>query len=199
MNKCPYCSSPLVWVDQEGLIVCSGCGVVIDRIVDYSPVYSDTNEEINQMLRLRGRPRFNHVEYRVTRGRKLYRAARKRIKGKYWLIVDYDKLLESGKFIGTIKHKATVEAEINVERLGLKQLVEEGLVLLKNRDPTLLCRSGRGRLALAYMTAKLVHEGVFPPEEEVIKIFNISSTSYKRLMDALKNGGRTRFLTITSS
>ncbi|MEM4431559.1 MAG: TFIIB-type zinc ribbon-containing protein [Desulfurococcaceae archaeon] len=187
MDKCPSCGSLLVWLYGDGVIVCSGCGVVVDRIIDYSPVYADENEEINRLLRLRNRPRYNSVEHRVIRKRKLYNAAEKRIRGKYWLVVDYDKFLTTGRFINTIKHRASIEAERNVEKLGLSSIIEEGLSILRKRDPSLLCRSGRGKLALAYIAAKLVKEGFPPPEEEVMKIFNISSTSYKRLLDALKN------------
>lgn len=196
MDKCPSCGSPLVWLYMEGVVVCSGCGVVVDKIMDYSPVYSDENEELNRLLRLRGKPRYNHVERRVSRGRRLYRAAEKRIRGRYWLVMDYDKFLATGRFINTIKHRASLEAERNVETLGLSRVVEEGISIIKKRDPSLLCRSGRGRMALAYIVAKLAREGAPPSEEEVTRIFNISPTSYKRLLDALKSsGGRAVSLT----
>lgn len=183
--KCPECGGPLVWNHLDGYVVCGGCGLVVDRIVEYNAVREDEREVINRMLRLKGRPTFNPVLYRYRGYLKKFREAKRMVKGKYWLTVDYDRYFETGRFIHVVKHKASVEAERNVAKLGLVKLIEEGIEFVKKHDPTLLCRSTRGKLALGYMVARKLREGVYPSVDEVTKIFNISETSYRRLVEAL--------------
>ncbi len=48
MERCPYCGSYLVWDYTTGDVICSSCGVVVDRIVVSTGTINLTHEESYQ-------------------------------------------------------------------------------------------------------------------------------------------------------
>lgn len=180
MDRCPECGGALVWDEKSGFVVCGSCGLVVDRVFDYAgPAQSP--EEIERQGR-RGRPRRAVVDRAGYRLRlKLYSKVAKISSERPWLVVDADKVLKTGRFLYSLKSKASIEAEKNIEERGLWDMVKLGLSIIEKKNPALLARSLRGRYALAYMLAYAGLHGKMPPEEEVVEVFNISGTSYKRL------------------
>ncbi|MGC9181836.1 TFIIB-type zinc ribbon-containing protein [Thermogladius sp.] len=179
MEKCPVCGSSLVWDYEEGFVVCSACGLVVDRVYEYAHA-PDTDE--GEAVRGRRRGPRSVIDRKTYRFRlRLYNKAYKIAKEKPWMVVDTDRVLETGRFVNTVKSKASIAAEKNIEKEGVKTYVERGLEIIRRENPALLSRSLRGRYALAYMVAYAASTRVVPPEDFVTKVFNISSTSYKRL------------------
>jgi len=122
---------------------------------------------------------FSLVSYRYKI--KLYEKGRKMVKDKPWLEVDFEKALENGKFIHTIISKASRRALKNIEECGYWDVVKEGLNYIGLKNPAFLARSERSKYALAYMVAVKSKTGRYPSKEDVVRIFNISDTSYRRL------------------
>jgi len=181
-EACPTCGGILVWDYASGLVVCSSCGLVVDHVYDYGPVKQDEETLIWSNVKTRKNPRRNPVLTRYSHHYKLYRRAYSYVKNKPWLEIDYDKVFESGRLIHTIKSHATMEAEKNIKDRNLWETVEHGLRIIEEKNPAALARSGRGRYALAYMVATYVDKHTFPTLTEVVNIFNISETSYRRLL-----------------
>ncbi len=181
--RCPVCGGELVWDDERGEVTCSRCGLVVDRIYYYGPP-RESEESMERMREAarRHRPRSNRHEiarYRLHRER--YYMARRYVEGKPWLEVDYDQVIETGRMIHTIRSRATIEAEDNIEKLGLREPLEKTLKLIEEKYPMALARTKRSRYALAYIIYTLTNKKRYPDDREVIEIFRISQTSYKRL------------------
>ncbi|RLG80601.1 MAG: TFIIB-type zinc ribbon-containing protein [Thermoprotei archaeon] len=180
--KCPICGNTLIWDYQSGEVICSTCGYVVDRIYYYGPDREDEDESLWREIKTRRNPRVNTIAKRYRRHVKLYHIASTYVKGKPWLEIDYDKIFETGRLVHSIKSKATLEAEKNISDRGLWSLVKKGLEFIEKRYPVALARSGRGKYALAYMVATYISTRHFPEVKEVVKVFNISETSYRRLL-----------------
>ncbi len=176
-----YCRGALVWDYERGEIVCTLTGEVVDRIYDYSPVYEkqETIERIE--LNLRNRPRRNPIEKKYSRDYHIYMRARNRIKNKPWLSIDYDKLFKTRRFIRTITSHSTLKALDNIERLGLREKLEEILGVIEAIEPSALARTERARNALAYILLNIIEYSRPPDPRQTIEIFQISITTYRRL------------------
>jgi len=176
-----YCRGALVWDYERGEIVCTLTGEVVDRIYDYSPVYEkqETIERIE--LNLRNRPRRNPIEKKYSRDYHIYMRARNRIKNKPWLSIDYDKLFKTRRFIRTITSYSTLKALDNIERLGLREKLEEILGVIEAIEPSALARTERARNALAYILLNIIEYSRPPDPRQTIEIFQISITTYRRL------------------
>jgi len=180
----------LVWDYERGEVVCSSCGLVVDKITTLEAwSYRVNNNEVEQGRReahvatIRNRVQSSR-EYR--RLLKIYKLATKIVKEKPWLEVDYEKVIESGKFVLTIKSKASIKALKNIVEYGYMELVKEGLDYISSVNPALLARSERSKYALAYMVAVKIKTGELPTRESVLKVFNISNTSYNRLRNIVE-------------
>jgi transcription initiation factor TFIIIB Brf1 subunit/transcription initiation factor TFIIB len=188
--KCTQCGGVLVWDYERGEVVCSSCGLVVDKITTLEAwSYRVNNNEVEQGRReadvatIRNRAQSSR-EYR--RLLKIYKLANKMVKEKPWLEVDYEKVIESGKFVLTVKSKASIKALKNIVEYGYMELVKEGLDYISSVNPALLARSERSKYALAYMVAVKIKTGVLPTRESVLKVFNISNTSYNRLRNIVE-------------
>jgi transcription initiation factor TFIIIB Brf1 subunit/transcription initiation factor TFIIB len=181
-ERCPVCGGQLIWDYERGEIVCSRCGLVVDKIYYYGPPRSRGEEETPTQEQQAPTRRIKR-EYRIHMSR--YRMARRYVRNRPWLEVDYDTVIETGRMIRSIKSKTTLEAEKNIMELGLKDRLDEILKLIEKIYPVALARTDRSRYALAYMLYKILSSGRLPREEEVIRIFMISPTSYKRLEKTL--------------
>ena len=180
----------MVWDYERGEVVCSSCGLVVDKITTLEAwSYRVNNNEVEQGRReanvatIRGRVQSSR-EYR--RLLKIYKLATKIVKEKPWLEVDYEKVIESGKFVLTVKSKASIKALKNIVEYGYMELVKEGLDYINSVNPALLARSERSKYALAYMVAVKIKTGELPARESVLKVFNISNTSYNRLRNIVE-------------
>lgn len=186
--KCAQCGGVLVWDYERGEVVCSSCGLVIDKITTLEIGGYRVNEVEQGRQKVHVATIHNKApssrEYR--RLLKIYKLATKMIKEKPWLEVDYEKVIESGKFIFTIKSKASIRALKNIVEYGYMELVKEGLDYINSVNPALLARSERSKYALAYMVAVKIKTGELPTRESVLKVFNISNTSYNRLRNIVE-------------
>jgi len=185
--QCPYCGGQLVWDYRSGEVICSSCGVVVERIYDYSPLRPDESEELWREIRIKRNPKHNSIARKYRRDYKLYREAERYVRGKPWLELDYDRYFETGKFVNTIKSRATIKAEKRISESGLWSTVERGLKIIEAFNPALLSRTARGKYALAYMVATYLEKKEFPPLNEVMEVFNVSETSYRRLLKLARN------------
>jgi len=184
---CPRCGGQLVWDYRCGEVVCSACGTVVEKIFDYSPMRPDESEEIWREIRIRRNPKHNSIARKYRRDYKLYVEAERYVRGKPWLELDYDKYFETGKLVNTIKSKATIKAEKKIGESGLWDIVVKGLEIVESVNPALLSRTPRGKYALAYIVATYLEKRTFPPLSEVMEVFNVSETSYRRLLKLAKN------------
>lgn len=182
-NRCPLCGGILVWDYERGEVTCSSCGTVIDTIYDYSPPYRK-NDILYTGRTEPARHNGRHKEYYIHIRR--YNLAQKYVMGRPWLHIDYDKYLNTGKLVKTIKSDATINAERNIEELGLRHELQHYLKLIERVYPAALARTERSKYALAYILSYLDKKKRPPLEHRVINIFNISSTSYKRLLRLAK-------------
>ncbi|MEM0100510.1 MAG: TFIIB-type zinc ribbon-containing protein [Desulfurococcaceae archaeon] len=180
--KCSACGGSLVWDYEHGEVVCSNCGLVHDKITTLEIMeYKDSTYNNSSETR---KPRVDH-RYPISRKYKhhikLYRKCLRIVKGKPWLEVDYDKLLENGKFIHTVKSRASMKALKNIEENGYWDIVREGLEYIVSINPAFLARSERSKYALAYIVAVRIKTGKYPCKDDIVNVFNISDTSYRRL------------------
>lgn len=182
MNCCPECGSHLVWDYQKGEVTCPSCGRVVDRIYYDGPVRESESEEVWRNIRIRRNPRINKLYVSYKHHARMYRRVESYVRGKPWLEVDYDKVFETGKLVNSIKSRATIEAERKIESKNLWGLIERGLKFISEVNPAVLARSGRGKYALAYIVSTHLNEKRFPAAREVIETFNVSETSYRRLL-----------------
>ncbi len=181
-NECPICGGPLVWDYREGEVICSSCGYVVDRIYDYGPPREDEEEQIWREIKIRKNPRRNPTTPRYRLHMKLYHRAYSYVKNKPWLEIDYERVFETGKMINTIKSRATIDAERKISDKNLWKQIDEGIKFIEKTYPVALARSGRGKYALAYIVTTYLKTGSYPPVKEVVDTFNISETSYRRLI-----------------
>ena len=188
--KCEICGGVLVWDYENGEIVCSQCGVVQDKIFSSDIPGYDISTKNSRESRV-GRQRVNSnrkpYSHRYKRLLKLYLTASRRVNSKPWLEVDYNKLFVTGRFVKTIISLSSKRARESIEKHNYWEDVNKGLKLLEAVNPALLARSERCKYALAYMVVKTVETGKMPSEEEVISVFNVSETSYRRLRSIVVN------------
>ena len=165
--QCPCCGSEeLVWDYRSGFVVCPCCGCVADSIAVYQPLTSSDESGYSQ----------KSVErlYRLERGlrRRLVREAANRfgLEKRGYVFVD-----------GRPIHTRSLAALRNMTvRSDVKALVSEGLAVVEAVSPTALCRSLRGRYALAYAVAKLLR-GEELGFRELEKLFSVSRATAFRL------------------
>jgi len=182
--KCEFCGGILIWDYERGEVVCSHCGIVQGKLISSDiPGYAIGKREEHLSLKER---RFEDSRVRVSSPRyrkilKLYSTVSKKISDKPWLEVDYNKLFKTGRFVKTIISSASIRARERIEKHNYWELVNKGLEVLEKVNPALLARSERCKYALAYMVTRVIETGKIPSEEEVVSIFNVSGTSYRRL------------------
>ena len=165
--QCPCCGSEeLVWDYRSGFVVCPYCGCVADSIAVHQPLAGSGESGYSR----------KSVErlYRLERGlrRRLVREAVKRfgLEKKGFVFIDNRPVhLRSLAALRTLESNA-----------GVKELVEEGLAVVEAVSPTALCKSLRGRYALAYAVAKLLRREELNLRE-LEKLFSISRATAFRL------------------
>jgi hypothetical protein len=165
--QCPCCGSEeLVWDYRSGFVVCLHCGCVADSIAVHQPLAGsgDSGYSRKSVERL----------YRLERGlrRRLVREAAERfgLEKRGYVFVD-----------GRPIHTRSLAALRNMNvRSDVKALVSEGLAVVEAVSPTALCRSLRGRYALAYAVAKLLR-GEELNLRELEKLFSVSRATAFRL------------------
>lgn len=188
---CPACGGQLVWENGEGYVVCSSCGLVLDRIFDESTI--SPKEEAIAHKKGRGKEKrrsiFNKEYAEMLR---LYKKGLKLVKERPWLEVDYEKVFIEKRFVKAIMSRASAEALEDIDRHNYWDIVNEGMRVIAEANPALLSRSARGSYALAYMISVKLRTGRFPDMEEVTKVFHISPSTYARykkiVMWVLKRG-----------
>ena len=144
-NQCPVCGGILVWDYQRGEVICSSCGLVVDRIYDYSPLRENEETITWRNIKIRNNPKKNKKLYEYKLHIRLYIKAQSYVKDKPWLEIDYEKIFRTGKMINTIKSSATIRAEKNITDKKLWKQIEHGLKIIEEIHPIALARSGRGK------------------------------------------------------
>jgi len=181
--KCEVCGGVLVWDYEYGEIVCSQCGVVHGRIFssDIPGYHTSEKHSRGDQVEKSSANTLKPSLFKYRRLLRLYLTANRKIRGKPWLEVNYNKLFETGRFVKTITSVASMKARESIEKHEYWEIINRGLKVLETVNPALLARSERCKYALAYMIAKTIETGEIPSEEEVTSIFNVSETSYRRL------------------
>lgn len=164
--------------------MCSKCGVVHDRLTSlevagFREYLHKTSEE--KCSRPRGARTAKIVSSGYKYAVRLYGVGSRLTKGRPWLEVDYAKVFRSGKFVHSIRSRASLKAAKNIELAGCWGTVKRGLEYVDSVNPAYLARSERGKYALAYIVARRLETGRIPKQSEVVEVFNISIMSYKRL------------------
>lgn len=173
-----------MWDYRSGEVVCSGCGLVHDRLTSFELAIiggSTKGEHAERCRRAQLTRPEREISSSYTSALKLYRSIGRLTRGKPWLEVDYLKLLRVGKFVGSIKSRTSLKAVKNIELAGFWEEVQRGLKYIDSANPAYLARTDRAKYALAYMVARRLETGMLPDQDEVVRVFNISSASYKRL------------------
>lgn len=183
--ECRSCGGPLIWDYSRGEVVCAKCGLVADVLTTFEAYEYRTpllgSEEHQKPANMRRTRRGEVVSPQYRQILRLYRKCTKIIKNKPWLEVDYEKVFKTGKFVMSVKSRASLNAVRNISILGYWDTLKKGLEFIKSVNPAFLARSERSKYALAYIVARKIETGSYPTCEEVITVFNISGTSYKRL------------------
>lgn len=163
------------------------CGLVVDRIYDYGPIHESKEVAERRRIEIKNRPRTNN---RLTKTYRLhvkrYTMAKRYVKNKPWLEIDYDKVIETGRMIHTIKSKASIQAEKNIEEKQLWIPIKKGLEIIEKIYPAVLARTPRSKYALAYMVYTCINKNTIPSQHEILETFRISETSYKRLLKIVR-------------
>jgi hypothetical protein len=167
--RCPYCGSEeLVWDCENGAVVCSSCGCIVDTIYVSQPRASgrgSSSRAVEKLYRFEKRLR-----------RKVVRKALKRFE------------LEKRGYIfvnGRAVHLRSLAALKNTElNSDVKRLVDEGLKVLQQVAPA-MSRTIRARLALAYAVAKMLR-GDAASRNELIQLFSVSRTTASRIIREAK-------------
>ncbi|WFO75720.1 TFIIB-type zinc ribbon-containing protein [Desulfurococcaceae archaeon MEX13E-LK6-19] len=184
-NYSSNCGGPLVWDYFRGEVICSTTGEVVDRIYDYSDTRSTNQEDTKITIDTTVINRHKNLLRDYRRNLKMYRKALSLIKNRPWLQIDFDKVVETGKFVNTIYSKSTLKALETVDKMGISSILKKIIRFIEEIDPVAVSRTERTKLALAYMVyKKMKGEPVSP--KEVVEYFNISLTTYKRLEKLLK-------------
>lgn len=180
--NCTSCGGQLVWDYERGEIVCSKCGLVQDRLSTLEVLEYRSNlvkdEDDSESRRHPGKYIVSREYKRYLR---IYMIYYKMTKNKPWLEVDYSKITDDGRFVKTLRSRASMKAIKNIDEHGYWDLVKQGLNYISMVNPAYLARSERGKYALAYILASLLRTGHYPSRESVKEIFNISDASYRRL------------------
>lgn len=181
--KCGVCKGQLVWDYERGEVVCTRCGLIVDQLTTLElegyRTFTDIEEKCVSKKLCSRSVHVTSSKYKYML--KLYKECRRITENKPWLEVDYNKVFKTGKLVMSIRSKASIEAFKNIEVLGYWDILKKGLEFIDSVNPAFLARSERSRYALAYIVARKLETGKYPTCEEVTSIFNVSTTSYKRL------------------
>ncbi len=183
--RCPVCGGELVWEYERGEVTCSKCGLVVDRIYYYGPPRVNEDEVLAMHNELKKRARrLDKRRYKLYLKR--YRMAQRYVKNKPWIEVDYDKVVETGRMVYTMRSHASIIAEKNIKERKLDKPLEKIIETLREKYPIALARTHRSKYALAYIIYTFIEKKKYPSQEETTRIFQISITSYRRLVKLAK-------------
>jgi len=180
---CPLCGSDeLIWDYAHGYIVCSNCGLVIERIIVEDKVRIDVAEE-NTKTRVVDAIRKSRevaIGMRFRMMKKLVREYEKIVRSvKPGVIIDVaalERKLLSGEKVRILRHRAD---EVLMQMVSNDS--ELRLILrVIDRDPILGSRTFRGKVAIALIVKKLV-KGENLDLNEIAKVTSISKTHARRL------------------
>ncbi len=180
-NKCPECGGLLIYDEYRGELVCSRCGLVVDRVYDYGPLREREEVVERRELSLRGRPRGHAVAKKLRYKLRLYRIGRQIEASRPGLIIDYNKAFRQGRFVNTVTSINTVNAKRVLEEKGVLEDLEEIVRIIMEVDPAAMARTYRSKLAIAYIVHYMLTKGKYPNPRDTSRIFHISLTTYKRL------------------
>jgi ribosomal protein S27E len=163
--RCPYCGSEeLVWDCENGAVVCSSCGCIVDTIYVSQP-------------RAGGRGGSSRATEKLYRFEK---RLRRKVVGKALKRFELEKrgyIFVNGRAVHLRSLAALKNTELNSD---VKKLVDEGLKVLQQVAPS-LSRTIRSRLALAYAVAKLLR-GEEASLNELRVLFSIGRTTAVRIV-----------------
>jgi len=191
MFKCPDCGcQEVVWCFTEGSIVCSNCGMVLDKIYDYSVprnyynLESEKSSTSNELAK--------YYENKVKRINQSYRNYEKLIR-KYSNLRPGLKIKEEAilsayngqrvKMVKIIVNEKT--EEIKKEVLSENRIYE---IVLKEfaKYPRIASRTDRVKLALAIIAYSEVSKGIRPSFTGIAKKFGISIVNLRKAYSIMK-------------
>ena len=149
----------LIWDYRAGYVICRDTGEVVDRIYDYGPVYEkpETIERrrVEQRRRKRRNRSIDDVRSRLRRYLGLLRLA-KSITSRGYVIVDYNKLLESSKFVFTVYSRRSLKALEWFKAKHLLPVLDKIIDVVSDLEPRAMARTVRGRYILAYIVYEMI-------------------------------------------
>lgn len=185
MNACECGNVNLIYDYRDGLVICPSCGLVVTKIIDNTPTFPrhpqrsvrtpySVVKDVKNLLR------------RYVSNKTLYKHAvkiAKRIE-KCGLLVDYDKFIKNGgRMIKTFYYKYNDEIYRNIDEKKIHTYVQAGMIMLMKHRADLLCRTERGKLALAFIVGYKHLVGDYPKPSFVTQTFRIAQTTYRRIME----------------
>jgi len=191
VNECPYCKcNELVWCFTEGHVVCSNCGIVLDRIYDYTPLPKRStvleNGSHNHSATLYSYEtkikRINHAYRNYEKLVKKYSRLRPglRVKDEAMMLAYKGYKVKMVKMIVNEKTE-----EIKKEMLSSDKVFE---TILKEftKYPRVASRTDRVKLALATIIYTEINKGIRPSFTGVAKRFGISIVNLRKAYNVLK-------------
>lgn len=183
----------MIWDYEQGVVVCSETGEVMDRIYVAPVVRNEAGcNRSNWRGGARAEAGFRRKLRLFRRYYSLYRRVRRVASRaeKRGIIVDEDamfqKLLKRENITGTMVHKHTLEMHVED---GDRELIEAGLEYIREHSPVLVAKltskSIRARSTIAYVVGAIVKYGTIPPADYVEEVFKISQSSYARLLNEI--------------
>ncbi len=180
--ECPYCGGFLIWDYKSGDIICSSCGLVVDRIVDCRVKVYDEEENINK------NSRETTSSKKLSRAYIIYKKILKRIKdNQRELEVDSQAFTEYA--IGRRGHVRILVAKRTLKALEYLKKDSEVQYILDNvvrKIPILNSRTDRARIAAALIIKTLIKKKKLDANEfKIISEATGISASHARRLYAL--------------
>lgn len=168
-----------MWDYANGYVVCTNTGEVVDRIYCYGEMrrreqLGNTNKA-NDSTKLTGRKSKKYLNYI-----ELEMKAKRMVRKKPWLTVDYAKLYSQGRFVNTIKSWRSIKAVKEATKEGIRPVLNKILEAVEAVEPAALARTERAKYTLAYLIY-LMASGKPIIYNDISKMFNVSWTTIKRM------------------
>lgn len=190
MSECPYCKcNELVWCFAEGHVVCSNCGIILDKIYDYTPL--PKRLALESSSRNYGTVLYSY-ETKIRRINNSYRNYEKLIR-KYsrlrpGLRVKDEAIMLAYKGYKVKMVKMIVNEkteEIKREILSNNKVFE---IILKEftKYPRVASRTDRVKLALATIIYTEINKGIRPSFTGIAKKFGISIVNLRKAYNVLR-------------
>ncbi len=191
--KCPLCGlGPIVWDWSRGDVICSSCGVVIDRIYDEShETISKRNSKDEGEGKGPGGIRMRIIREKENLLRRKYIKSIRRIDVYASIVVKRKGIIVNEEafkeYLMGLRPRVRILA--HEKDYELKKVLNENPALqrmfrLIDKVPKLSSRTFRGKFAAAYILHELARDAV-PDIDTIAKITGLSSVHVRRITNEI--------------